>query len=65
MRFTRDAFAREEAPFKMLGCTVFSYKIDVGLEAGGWLSRDSPSRLVTEESLPPQLSKAFCSGLTV
>jgi hypothetical protein len=43
IRFARDAFAREEAPFKM--------QDGAGLGVGGWLSRDSSSRLVTEESL--------------
>jgi hypothetical protein len=40
MGFARDAFAHEEAPFKMPDGAIFSWKTGACL-GGGWLSRDS------------------------
>jgi hypothetical protein len=64
MHFARDVFAHEEAPLEIPGGTVFSWITGAGLGVGGWLSRDSSSGLVTEESLSLHSSKAFCSGST-
>jgi hypothetical protein len=64
MRFSRDSFAREEAPFEMPGGAVLSWKTGAGSGVGGWLSRDSSSGLVTEESLSLQSLRAFCNGPT-